>query len=135
MHGTHTPPPTDSQVARCQLAGRNPAELRGSIASPLVVLGARPPSPTGATFETHQRSNPPKPDIDFIEVFGAENCDLRSVPPLDLLGGSRRFAGARTADRRQRAGAAIDAELGVGAATAVISSGGVRCFRIPQRSR
>jgi hypothetical protein len=66
------------------------------------------------------------------------NFEPRSaVPaaPVNVVGGGGfRFAGALTTARRRQAAAAIDAELGTGG-DPIISSGGVRCFRIPSRRR
>jgi hypothetical protein len=64
------------------------------------------------------------------EINGAKSaiCDPRSAPPLDLIGGSGRFSGARTSKRDRLAAAVIDTTVGTG--ELVISRDGVRAYRV-----
>ena len=84
------------------------------------------------------------PAVEFTEI-GAKNLNKingakslisepRSAAPLNLLGGgSCRFPGAQTAERKRRAAIAVDTEIGTG--DLVISRDGVRAYRIPKVRR
>lgn len=120
-----------------KLPDKNRKKFHGSIRASLSVSAADP-------LLTHQ--------LDLFDASagkstenGAKNLnnfngrisavfDPRSTPPMNLLGGgSYRFVGASTPERRQRVSAAIDSEVGVGADIPIISADGVVAYRIPKR--
>jgi hypothetical protein len=62
-------------------------------------------------------------------------CDPRLAPPLNLVGGgSYRFPGCRSAERRRRIAATVDIEIGILDGEPIVSSSGVCRLRVSSRA-
>jgi hypothetical protein len=107
------------------------------MGSPHTVSTARPPPTYWVNISNEPTVESAK---NGVEKFNDSNgrkfpiSDHGLTPPMNLLGGgSHRFAGSLTPDRRRLLKAVIDTELGAPAAIANISADGVVSFRIPNR--
>lgn len=116
-----------------------PRQFHDLLGSSLSVLDVQPLLTQRLDFLNAPMVKTTESDVkNFNKINGQISLKLepRSAPPLNLLGGGQyRFANALTGNRNSYIAAAIDAEVGMPAATPVVSSDGVVAYRIPRRVR